>query len=193
MPLEIKNLSAESIIDLAKNLKNTHLLNTLEQEYELLSVRSEIENIDNTSKLDELKIKITQLKEKLINTPESNSLVGNFEKQTILSERINKLENKRDSIQEDVYIALKDEYMSEFADLNKEIQLLVKHLEITREKTKPVIQVLNFQIEEIQVRKEIEDLSEEEFQAKIDKLNQELQEKKRLEDALDFILKQVTK
>ncbi|MHA2054229.1 MAG: hypothetical protein ACW99F_11585 [Candidatus Hodarchaeales archaeon] len=193
MPIEFENLTAESIISLAEYLKNKQLLNTLEQEYELLSVRSEIENLDNKARLKELKEKISELKEKSTTIPESISLFENFDKQKILSERLDKLENKRDSIQEEVYLALKNEYLSELTDLNKEVQLLVKHLEIRREQTKPVIQVLNFQVEEMQIRKEIEDLSEEDFQAKINKLNQELQEKKQEEESIDIILQQVKK
>ncbi|MHA1941739.1 MAG: hypothetical protein ACW97P_08440 [Candidatus Hodarchaeales archaeon] len=193
MPIEFENLTAESIISLAEYLKNKQLLNTLEQEYELLSVRSEIENLDNKARLKELKEKVSELKEKSTTIPESISLFENFDKQKILSERLDKLENKRDSIQEEVYLALKNEYLSELTDLNKEVQLLVKHLEIRREQTKPVIQVLNFQVEEMQIRKEIEDLSEEDFQAKINKLNQELQEKKQEEESIDIILQQVKK
>jgi chromosome segregation ATPase len=193
LPIEFENLTAESIISLAEYLKNKQLLNTLEQEYELLSVRSEIENLDNKARLKELKEKISELKEKSTTIPESISLFENFDKQKILSERLDKLENKRDSIQEEVYLALKNEYLSELTDLNKEVQLLVKHLEIRREQTKPVIQVLNFQVEEMQIRKEIEDLSEEDFQAKINKLNQELQEKKQEEESIDIILQQVKK
>ncbi|MHA2175190.1 MAG: hypothetical protein ACXABI_10200 [Candidatus Hodarchaeales archaeon] len=193
MPIEFENLTAESIINLAEYLKNKQLLNTLEQEYELLSVRSEIENLDNKARLKELKEKISELKENSTTIPESISLFENFDKQKILSERLDKLENKRDSIQGEVYLALKNEYISELTDLNKEVQLLVKHLEIRREQTKPVIQVLNFQVEEMQIRKEIEDLSEEDFQAKINKLNQELQEKKQEEESIGIILKQVKK
>ncbi|MHA2239331.1 MAG: hypothetical protein ACXAB2_13370 [Candidatus Hodarchaeales archaeon] len=192
MPIEFENLTAESIINL-EYLKNKQLLNTLEQEYELLSVRSEIENLDNKARLKELKEKISELKENSTTIPESISLFENFDKQKILSERLDKLENKRDSIQGEVYLALKNEYISELTDLNKEVQLLVKHLEIRREQTKPVIQVLNFQVEEMQIRKEIEDLSEEDFQAKINKLNQELQEKKQEEESIGIILKQVKK
>jgi chromosome segregation ATPase len=193
LPIEFENLTAESIINLAEYLKNKQLLNTLEQEYELLSVRSEIENLDNKARLKELKEKISELKENSTTIPESISLFENFDKQKILSERLDKLENKRDSIQGEVYLALKNEYISELTDLNKEVQLLVKHLEIRREQTKPVIQVLNFQVEEMQIRKEIEDLSEEDFQAKINKLNQELQEKKQEEESIGIILKQVKK
>jgi chromosome segregation ATPase len=192
LPIEFENLTAESIINL-EYLKNKQLLNTLEQEYELLSVRSEIENLDNKARLKELKEKISELKENSTTIPESISLFENFDKQKILSERLDKLENKRDSIQGEVYLALKNEYISELTDLNKEVQLLVKHLEIRREQTKPVIQVLNFQVEEMQIRKEIEDLSEEDFQAKINKLNQELQEKKQEEESIGIILKQVKK
>lgn len=191
LPLTIKNLNAESIISLAKYLKNNHLLTTLEQEYEMLSLRSEIENVDNTAKLNELKIKISKLKEETQNKPESNSLFEKFDKQKIISERLEKLEKKRDSIKDEVYIGLKDEYLLELSDLNNETKSLVKQMEVTREQTKPIIQVLSFQIEEMQVRKEIENLSEGHFQAKIKELNQELNEKKQVEEALDFILKQV--
>ena len=191
LPLTIKNLNSESIISLAKYLKDNHLLTTLEQEFEMLSLRSEIENVDNTAKLNELKIKISKLKEETQNKPESNTLFEKFDKQKIISERLEKLEKKRDSIKEEVYTGLKDEYLLELRDLNKETKSLVKQMEVTREQTKPIIQVLSFQIEEMHVRKEIENLSEEHFQAKIKELDQELNEKKQVEEALDFILKQV--
>ena len=193
LPLTIKNLNAESIISLAKYIKSNHLLTTLNQEYEMLSLRSEIENVDNKANLNELKIQISKLEEETQNKPESSSLFENFDKQKIISERLEKLEKKRNSIKDEVYFGLRDEYLSELNDLNNEIESLVKQMEITREQTKPIIQVLSFQIEEMHVRKEIENLSEEHFQAKIKELNQELNEKKQVEEALDFILKQVKK
>ena len=193
LPLTIKNLNAESIISLAKYIKSNHLLTTLNQEYEMLSLRSEIENVDNKARLNELKIQISKLEEETQNKPESSSLFENFDKQKIISERLEKLEKKRNSIKDEVYFGLRDEYLSELNDLNNEIESLVKQMEITREQTKPIIQVLSFQIEEMHVRKEIENLSEEHFQAKIKELNQELNEKKQVEEALDFILKQVKK
>ena len=176
LPFTIKNLNAESIISLAKYLKSNHLLTTLNQEYEMLSLRSEIENVDNKARLNELQIQISKLEEESQNKPESSSLFENFDKQKIISERLEKLEKKRNSIKDEVYIGLRDEYLLELNDLNNEIESLVKQMEISREQTKPIIQVLSFQIEEMHVRKEIENLSEEYFQAKIKELNQELNE-----------------
>ncbi|MHA2389568.1 MAG: hypothetical protein ACXACW_12685, partial [Candidatus Hodarchaeales archaeon] len=91
----------------------------------------------------------------------------------------------------EVYQALKDEYLTELNKLTENLGVFLKKLEIARQQTQPLIQVLNFQLEELAVRKEVEDLSEDDYNARNTELKTDLERKMNYLSALDFILKQV--
>ncbi len=187
-----EDLPPDAIIKLAEQLKAESKLSNLQEEHERLLVKSEIEGIDKQAEITKLEEEISTLKEQSTeSSQDSNLLVENFRNQTVLKKRLEKLEKKRDTIQVEVYQALKDEYMTEFSQLNENLSRFLKKLEIARQQTQPVIQVLNFQIEELAVRKEVEDLSDEEFNKRDQELKSDLELKTSYLAALEFILKQV--
>ena len=192
MSPNFEDLTPDAIIKLAEQFKSENKLSKLQEEHELLLVKSEIEGIDKHAEIDRLEKEISSIKEQSVDSSDqSNLLVENFRNQTILKERLDKLEQKRSTIQQEVYQALKDEYLTELNKLTQDLDTFLKKLEISRQQTQPLIQVLNFQIEELAVRKEVEELPEDEFITRDRELKSDLEGKTNFLSALDFILKQV--
>ncbi len=192
MTPNIEDLSPKAIIKLAVQFKSETKLSKLQEELELLLVKSEIEGIDKKAEIQSIETEISTLKDESPgSSEESNLLLEIFRNQTVLKERLEKLEKKRNTIQPEVYQALKDEYHTEFNKLTEDLSRFLKKLEIARQQTQPLIQVLNFQIEELAVRKDVEELSIDEFNLRDQELRKDLEFKTEYLAALDFILKQV--
>ncbi len=192
MSLNFEDLTPDAIIQLVEQFKSENRLSMLQEEHEILLVKSEIEGISKQAEIEKLETEISSIKRQNSETSsKANLLMENFRSQTILKERLEKLEQKRNTIQLEVYQALKDEYLTELNKLTENLGVFMKKLEIARQQTQPLIQVLNFQIEELAVRKEVEDLSEDDFNARNTELKADLENKMNYLSALDFILKQV--
>ena len=192
MALNLTDLSAETIMDMAEKIKTGQLLQKLRHEHEMLSIRSEIEGIENKEELERLNSEILSLEENTKGSKDDSSLLTEiYPKQSQIKIRLEKLEKRREDIQKEVYDSLKDEYQSELTILSEQLNSIIKQLEISRQQIQPLIQVLNFQIEELTVRKEIEDLSDDLFETKMSKLQTELTEKEKYLSAVEYLLKQV--
>ncbi|MHA1993531.1 MAG: hypothetical protein ACW97Z_03255 [Candidatus Hodarchaeales archaeon] len=192
MSLNFEDLTPDAIIQLVEQFRSENRLSMLQEEHELLLVKSEIEGISKQAEIEKLETEISSIKRQNSETnSKTNLLIENFRSQTILKERLEKLEQKRNTIQTEVYQALKDEYLTELNKLTENLGVFLKKLEIARQQTQPLIQVLNFQLEELAVRKEVEDLSEDDFNARNTELKTDLERKMNYLSALDFILKQV--
>lgn len=192
MALNLKDLTPDVIISIAEKIKSEQLLQKLQEQHEMLSVRSEIEGIDNKEELNRLANEISKLNEKEDELYEdSGFLTKIYPQQSQIKERLEKLEKRRTTIQQEVYQSLKDEYLSELNSITEQLNTAIKQLEIARQQTQPLLQVLKFQIEELAVRKEIEDLSDDEFNEKHSQLQAELTEKENYLSAIDYLLLQV--
>jgi hypothetical protein len=192
LSLNFEDLTPDAIIQLVEQFRSENRLSMLQEEHELLLVKSEIEGISKQAEIEKLETEISSIKRQNSETnSKTNLLIENFRSQTILKERLEKLEQKRNTIQTEVYQALKDEYLTELNKLTENLGVFLKKLEIARQQTQPLIQVLNFQLEELAVRKEVEDLSEDDFNARNTELKTDLERKMNYLSALDFILKQV--
>ena len=192
MALNLKDLTPDVIITMAERIKSEQLLQKLQEEHEMLKVRSEIEGIDNKEEINRLEDEISKIKEKEVDSSEdSGFLTKIYPQQSQLKMRLEKLEKRRTTIQHEVYQSLKDEYLSELNSVTEQLNTAIKQLEITRQQTQPLIQVLKFQIEELAVRKEIEALSDEEFNKKNSQLQTELDEKEKYLSAVEYLLTQV--
>ncbi|MHA2154131.1 MAG: hypothetical protein ACXABU_02245 [Candidatus Hodarchaeales archaeon] len=192
MSLNFEDLTPDAIIQLVEQFRSENRLSMLQEEHELLLVKSEIEGISKQAEIEKLETEISSIKRQNSETnSKTNLLIENFRSQTILKERLEKLEQKRNTIQTEVYQALKDEYLTELNKLTENLGVFLKKLEIARQQTQPLIQVLNFQLEELAVRKEVEDLSEDDYNARNTELKTDLERKMNYLSALDFILKQV--
>jgi len=177
---------------MAEQIKSEQLLLQLQEKHEMLSIRSEIEGTDNKEELDSVTNEISKLKEKKVETSkDSGFLTKIYPKQSQIKKRLEKLEQRRSTIQHEVYQSLKDEYLSELNVVSEQLNTVVKQLEISRQQIQPLIQVLKFQIEEFAVRKEIEDLPDDEFNKKNSQLEAELDEKEKFLSAVEYLLQQV--
>jgi len=192
MSLNLKDLTPDVIISMAEQIKSEQLLLQLQEKHEMLSIRSEIEGTDNKEELDSVTNEISKLKEKKVETSkDSGFLTKIYPKQSQIKKRLEKLEQRRSTIQHEVYQSLKDEYLSELNVVSEQLNTVVKQLEISRQQIQPLIQVLKFQIEEFAVRKEIEDLPDDEFNKKNSQLEAELDEKEKFLSAVEYLLQQV--
>jgi len=192
MALNLKDLAPDVIISIAEKIKSEQLLQKLQEEYEMLNVRSEIEGIDNKEELNRIASEISKLKEKTVEiSNDSGFLTKIYPQQSQIKKRLEKLEKRRTTIQQEVYQSLKDEYLSELNSVTEQLNTAVKQLEITQQQTQPLIQVLKFQIEELAVRKEVEDLSDDDFNMKNSHLQTELNEKEKFLSAVEYLLLQV--
>jgi hypothetical protein len=173
-------------------MKADQKLQKLEEDLELLVVRSELEGIDNQEEISRLKLEVSQIKiQPKGNGSESGVIQNNFKKQALLKERLTKLEQKRDTVQPEVYQSLKEEYELELQEINRNLDLILKQMEIARQQTQPLIQVLNYRLEELMVRKDIENITDDDFSQRKKKIEDELDEKKDYLAALEYILQQV--
>jgi hypothetical protein len=192
MTLNLKDLAPDVIISIAEQIKSEQLLQKLQEEHEMLSVRSEIEGIDNKEEINRIASEISKLKENEVEiSNDSGFLTKIYPQQSQIKKRLEKLEKRRTTIQQEVYQSLKDEYLSELNSVTEHLNTAIKQLEITRQQTQPLIQVLKFQIEELAVRKEVEDLSDDNFDKKNSHLQTELNEKEKFLSAVEYLLLQV--
>ncbi len=192
MPNDNSNLAPNDIIRLAKQMKTDQLLQKLQHDRELLVTRSEIEGIDNQQEISKLEKEISQLqRQQKDHKSDSGFIQENFKKQIILKERLSTLERKRETVQLEVYQSLKDEYKSELKELTNKLDSILKQIEISRQQTQPLIQVLKYRMEELSVRKDVENIPEEEFTERKKKLELESDEKMKYLAALEYIVQQV--
>ena len=192
MSLNLKDLTPDVIISMAEQIKSEQLLLQLQEKHEMLSIRSEIEGTDNKEELDSVTNEISKLKEKKVETSrDSGFLTKIYPKQSQIKKRLEKLEQRRSTIQHEVYQSLKDEYLSELNSVSEQLKSAVKQLELTRQQILPLIQVLKFQIEELEVRKDVEDFADDEYNKKNSQLEAELQEKEKYLSSVEFLLQQV--
>lgn len=192
MPNDNSNLAPNDIIRLAKQMKTDQLLQKLQHDRELLVTRSEIEGIDNQQEISKLEKEISQLqRQQKDHKSDSGFIQENFKKQVILKERLSTLEQKRETVQLEVYQSLKDEYESELKELTNKLDSILKQIEISRQQTQPLIQVLKYRMEELSVRKDVENIPEEEFTERKKKLELESDEKMKYLAALEYIVQQV--
>jgi hypothetical protein len=192
MATENRDLNPKDIIGLMKLMIAEQKLQKLQHDLETLIVRSELEGINNREEISRIETEISQLQnQQKENEPESGIIQNNFKKQELLKERLSKLEQKRETVQPEVYQSLKEEYEQELQEINRNLDLILKQMEIARQQTQPLIQVLNYQLEELIVRKDIENIADGEFSERKKQIEDELDEKKDYLAALEYILQQV--
>ncbi|MCK4848729.1 MAG: hypothetical protein KAT16_06895 [Candidatus Heimdallarchaeota archaeon] len=190
MSLNLKDLTPDVIISIAEQIKSEQLLQKLQEEHEMLGIRSEIEKIDNKEEIGKIEIEISKLKE-VETSKDTSFLTQIYPKQSQIKKRLEKLEQRRSTIQQEVYQSLKDEYLLDLSLVSEQLNTAVKQLEIARQQIQPLIQVLKFQIEELAVRKDVEDLTDDEFNKKNSTLESELNEKEKFLSATEYLLQQV--
>lgn len=188
------DISPDSIKKVAKRLKIEEELKKLKIKIEKLKIRSEIEEIDVSNEintLDQEINKLTEDKEKLGSI--ENPFLDLLTQQKKSLKRLNKLEKKKGEIQTSVYESLKNEYLGEKEVITKQINQATDQLREIKQGASKGAHSLKYSIEELSVRKEIEEIPEELFNQQISNLKSELVQSEELQGAVDFLLEMVRK
>jgi len=114
-----------------------------------------------------------------------------IQKQKLLHNRLEKLEGKKAQIQESVYESLKNEYLGEKETLIQQIDQTITQLKEIKDGAAKGAQSLKYSLEELSVRKEIEEIPEEIYSERISNLKAEMKQSEELKTAVDFLLKTV--
>ena len=186
------DISPESLKKVVKRIKIEEELKKLETKKEKLKVRAEIEGSNFSEEINELDQKIVELieeKEKF-GTLE-HPIIDLAKKQKTLQERIRKLEEKRSTIQNSVYESLRNEYMEEKEAVTQQINQVMDQLKELKNGASKGAQSLKYSIEELSVRKEIEEIPEDIFNQRISDLKNELAQSEELLSATKFLLEMV--
>ena len=187
------DISPESLKKVVKKIKIEEDLKKLEKKKEKLKIRAEIEESDFSEEINELDLKIAELiKEKEQYGTLEHPFFDLVKKQKILQERIKKLEDKRPAIQNSVYDSLKNEYLGEKEAVTQQINQVMGQLKELNRGASKGAQSLKYSIEELTVRKEIEEIPEDVFNQRISDLKNELTQSEELLSATKFLLEMVT-
>ncbi|UCE14011.1 MAG: hypothetical protein JSV04_02245 [Candidatus Heimdallarchaeota archaeon] len=186
------DLSPDSLRKVAKKVKIEQDLKKLKVKTEKLKVRSEIEEIDisdEITKLDQEIADLTKAKEEFQSY--KHPFLELFKKQDVLQKRIKKLEAKKGQIQTSVYDSLRNEYQEEQKSIMQQINQTTAQLREIKQGATKGAQSLKYSLEELSVRKEIEEIPEDTYQKQLAELKSELTQSEELETAIDFLLDMV--
>lgn len=186
------DLSSDSIIQLAQDIKRARNLRALELRKEKLQVRAELEGLEVAEELEKANKDLTELKEQQTEVPPpAQFLLELIQKKAIFGFRLQKLAEKRGNIQESVFQALETEYKEEKQVIDQKLVEIKGQLQqIARDASKGK-KTLAYAIEELEVRKDIENIPEEKFQKRRDELKIELAQSEALQEAVTIILERV--
>ena len=192
MATEDIDLSPDSLRKIAKRAKLDEELKKLELNAERLKVRAEIEGIDVSDKIKEIDQEIERLeKEREEFGSYKHPFLELTQKQKQLLDRLEKLESKKTQIQESVYESLKNEYLGEKEAILQQIGQTIIKLKEIKEGASKGAQSLKYSLEELSVRKEIEEIPEDIYNERISNLKAEMNQSEELKTAVDFLLNMV--
>ncbi|MFW9779647.1 MAG: hypothetical protein ACFFE8_12395 [Candidatus Heimdallarchaeota archaeon] len=184
------DLSPDSIIQLAQDIQQASKLRALELQKEKLQLRAELEGLEVAEELKKVTKDLEALKEKQTENT-NNWLLELIQKKSVFDTRLQKLAEKRGQIQDSVFNALEAEYKEEKQVIDQQlIDIKAKLRQMVADASKGK-KSLTYAIEELEVRKEIEGIPDEEFQKRGDELKKELAQSEALQEASKVILEQV--
>lgn len=192
MTTDQMDISPDSLKKVAKRIKIEEELKKLKIKAEKLKIRAEIEEVDfseEINKLDQEIMKLTKGREKLGSL--EHPFLDLLNKQKKLQNRLRKLEKKKSEIQASVYESLKNEYLGEKEAIANKINQTTDQLKEIKQGASKGAQSLRYSIEELSVRKEIEEIPEDIYNQQISNLKSELAQSEELNDAVDFLLEMV--
>jgi intraflagellar transport protein 74 len=183
------DLSPESLKKIARKAKLEKKLNELKLEQEELNIRAEIEGIDITNDLEKLNQEITVLEKENENlTAYEHPIIEFVQKQSLLQDRLKKLEVKKNQIKPKVYESLKNEYLSEKELINNRVENTLRQLTKIKQEALNATSTLRYAIEELSVRKEIEDIPDNVYSERISDLRKELTQSEELINSVTILL-----
>lgn len=155
--------------DLSNQLRIKKEINNINLDIEKLSVREEIEEVDLSQEKNELKKRLEILNDEIDTTYhlKNHEILQKKEKISSFNARITKLEEKKISISENVYLKLKDEYETERLENISFIQGEINKINLLQDKAKSFIEEYNANKEELAIRQQLNELSEEEYTSRL--------------------------
>ncbi|MFW9853831.1 MAG: hypothetical protein ACFFFG_02130 [Candidatus Thorarchaeota archaeon] len=184
------DLSPNAIIQLAQDIQQASKLRALELQKEKLQVRAELEGLEVADELEKVIQELEALKEQQTKTT-NNWLLELIQKKSVFDTRLQKLTEKRGQIQDSVFSALETEYKEEKQAIDQQLMSIKAKLRQMVADASKGKKSLTYAIEELEVRKEIEDIPDEEFQKRRNELKEELAQSEALQEACNLILEQV--
>ncbi|MFX0052336.1 MAG: hypothetical protein ACFFAJ_14545 [Candidatus Hodarchaeota archaeon] len=188
------DLSPESLKKVAKKARLEMTLKELELKHEKLKIRSEIEDTDLSGELGELDQEIKKLKkEKEEYGSSKDPVLELIQIQTKVEERLKKLNEKKDEISPTVFESLKTEYLEEKDTIAQQISRTIAQLKKIKQDASKGTETLKYAIEELSIRKDIEEIPDEVYNKRISDLKSEMTQSEELLTAASFLLKLVEK
>lgn len=188
------DISSDTLKKVAKRVKIEEELKKLEIKSEKLKLRAEIEEIDASEEIRNIEQNIAELtKDKEELDSFEHPFFDLIDKQTTLQERLSKLEEKKHGIQTTVYESLKNEYLGEKRVVDEQINEIINQLREISQSASKGAQSLSYSIEELSVRKDIEEIPDDIYDQQFSNLKSELEQSEELKAAADFLLDMVKK
>ena len=188
------DLSPESLKKVAKKARLDMTLKELMLKHEKLKIRSEIEGVDVSGELSELDQEINNLKKEEEEYASSeHPVLELIQKQTAVQERLKKLNEKKGQVSPAVFESLKNEYLGEKETITRQIDQTIVQLKKLRQDASKGTDALKYAIEELSVRKDIEDMPEDDYNERISNLKSEMAQSEKLLTAVSFLLELVEK
>ena len=187
------DISPDSLRKVAKRMKIEFKLKELNTNIEKLKIRSEIEDIDFSDNIKKLDHEIAGLeKEKQeFQDYKQHPIQELIQKQKVLQERLTRLNNKKGTIQSSVYDTLKNEYIGEKEAIAQQLNEFIVQLKKIIEGASKGTRSLKISIEELTIRKEIEEIPDEAYQQRLSDLKSELTHSEELKVSAEFLVEMV--
>ena len=183
------DLSPESLIKIAKKVKLEDSLKKLQYKSEKLKIRAEIEGVDPSDDLAKIDQEIASLKKDSAEYEEyEHPIFDLMEQHSKVQDRLQKLNEKKGQIQEVVYDSLKNEYLSEKEALRKQLEDTISRLKKIQQEATNGTHSLKYGIEELSVRKDIEEIPDDVYNERITTLKSQLTQSEELMTAIGFLL-----
>jgi hypothetical protein len=188
------DLSPESLKKVAKKARLEMMLKELVLKHEKLKIRSEIESIDVSGELSELDQEINNLKKEEEEYASSeHPVLELIQKQTAVRKRLKKLNEKKGQVSPAVFESLKNEYLGEKETITRQIDQTIVQLKKLRQDASKGTEALKYAVEELSVRKDIEDMPDDDYNERISSLKSEMAQSEELLTAVSFLLELVEK
>ncbi len=189
MAINQLDFSPESLIKATKKAQLKEALKKLEIQFEKLKVRSEIEGIDFSEDLGKMEKEISNLKDEGVNYESyEHPILTLKQNYANIEERLRKLNEKKGKIQESVYNSLKNEYLSEKEALTRQLDQTKTQLKKIQKEASKGTQSLKYGIEELSIRKDIEEIPDDVFEERLANLNSQIAQSEELMTAVTFLL-----
>ncbi len=185
---EITNEEEKFFSRLAIKIKLNSEINQIKLEIEKNTIKEQIEELDLSNEQEQLKERLKVLEEEFEEISDDFPFLTLKQELDKISVRLQKLEEKKETISEKVYFSLYEEYTEKFKDAQTKFNTEERRIREIQNQCKDFIDNLVEIREELIVRSEIGDLSENESKNKLDEIDNQKLRAQELISVTDQIL-----